>query len=1214
MTILDVRVQTNAPLTKSHIAQLAKLGLGVMNRLPGGAYRIRGKTKASISDLLALPFVHSATPFQANEKLDAALASTVQILAARPAAIARSRRDGVIAAATEAASPAVNVLVTLDTEHEPKATTKALAAIGQLTVHSPRRLVLQTSADRVTQIAALEGVLHVEIEPDIQTQNNVARTLTGIEPTATALGLDGAGEIVGVADSGIDTGVAATLLADFTGRVVNIRSTVDKALFGVADGADLNNHGTHVCGSIASNGANSNGSIRGMAPAAQLTVLSMGPNSGSGLSVPADLVTGIFDDAYADGARIHSNSWGASNNLGRYTAFSEDVDDFVWNHRDMLIVIAAGNSGPGASTVSAPGTAKNCLTVGASESVRPLPAAISIDPNLQDADFNSATPDINSPLSIADVGLQADNADDIATFSSHGPLNDTGDTRTKPDIVAPGTFILSCRSSISIADVGPDGLAHVGSLTGFYSDDADGNPTHAEAVGRGLPGARFFGTWNQNTPAAPAGAGALAQQNYFYDSGTSMATPITSGSMAVLRQYLRQRRGIANPSAALMKALVVNAATVPAGASMAPDNTRGFGWLNMNMLLAPAPTGQQAYSDDINLAVATGDIREFSVQVADAAQPLRITLVWTDFQGKGLQNRLYLRVLPPGGGAAIDGDITAFPNPRNNVQRIHIAAPVVGTYVVQVHGIDVPFGIPPLAPALRQDFALAIINGIGFSPKPVDVAQVIDHSGSMGFYSFMIPARERAKQMVDILRINDRTGVVQFDNTAATLSPVATIAGLANQTALKTAIDGIVPAGSTSIGGGLAQGVADLAAGGDASHPQAIVLVSDGHENTPPWVGGGVSNSPPSWYAGSNLTEALPGVPASTKIYTVSLGVASDEVLLQDLANARGGLFQAIHSAAEIGKLHEIYVHLQALVGGEEVISAGSDVVVGTGKASDTEINSATLAPSGHPELAGLLAPGSAAAQAVLAAAGELEKVHSIAIDDTTNSAVFLVSWHDVAFPVTLRLITPSHQTITPSSVKYQVINGSSYRLIRIERPEPGMWELRVQASKAEKPGAHAYTWGVQGETPLGLRLTPPKKVLGKKRHTFGVALVDSSKQVKSLRFAGSAAAPALSVSGLLRKHAAALKAIDTKLKPDTPKISVALSRLPILDLQMVGQGKPSIFVSDPQKVTTEGRGAKRKGSFATPVPGISSVEMSITGTTKGGFRFSRIGRFDVRT
>ena len=189
---------------------------------------------------------------------------------------------------------------------------------------------------------------------------------------ATTLGLDGDGEIVGVADSGLDTGVDdTTMLADFNGRTVNIRATVNKAALGVADGADLNNHGTHVSGSILGDGGNSNGNLAGMAPAARLTMLAMGPNNSTGLNVPGDLTTGVFQDAYDDGARLHNNSWGSNNQLGVYTAFSEDVDLFVRDNPDILILIAAGNSGSAPSSVSAPGTAKNCLTVGAAESVRP---------------------------------------------------------------------------------------------------------------------------------------------------------------------------------------------------------------------------------------------------------------------------------------------------------------------------------------------------------------------------------------------------------------------------------------------------------------------------------------------------------------------------------------------------------------------------------------------------------------------------------------------------------------------------------------------------------------------------------------------------------------------------------------------------------------------------------------------------------------------------
>src|SRR4029077_18795186 len=125
----------------------------------------------------------------------------------------------------------------------------------------------------------------------------------------------------------------------------------------------------------------------------------------------------------------------------------------------------------------------------------------------------------------------------------------------------------------------------------------DNVATHAEAVGRGLPGAPFFGTWNENTPDAPAGSGPIYQQNYFYDSGTSMATPITTGATALLRQYLRQRRGTTDPAGALIKAVLINGATVPAGQGNVPNNDRGFGWLNMENTIRPVAIGQQSFAD-----------------------------------------------------------------------------------------------------------------------------------------------------------------------------------------------------------------------------------------------------------------------------------------------------------------------------------------------------------------------------------------------------------------------------------------------------------------------------------------------------------------------------------------------------------------------------------------------------------------------------------------
>ena len=276
----------------------------------------------------------------------------------------------------------------------------------------------------------------------------------------------------------------------------------------------------------------------------------------------------MFTDAYNDGARIHSNSWGSQQQprqvhrvlRGRRRLRVQATPTCWWS-------IAAGNSGAGASTVSAPGTAKNCLTVGAVGERAPAPG---------DHHHRARTCRTTTTTRPTADQRPAD-AEQLRAAGRqrrrHRRLLGTGAGQRRRRQPHQARH----RRAGHVHPVVPlDASARPTSAPTASTTRADIDhvlrrrrrrvATHAEAVGRGLPGAPFFGTWNQNTPAAPAGSGPLAQQNYFYDSGTSMATPITSGAMALLRQYLRQRRGIANPSAALMKAMFVNAAAVPAAA------------------------------------------------------------------------------------------------------------------------------------------------------------------------------------------------------------------------------------------------------------------------------------------------------------------------------------------------------------------------------------------------------------------------------------------------------------------------------------------------------------------------------------------------------------------------------------------------------------------------------------------------------------------------
>ena len=106
-----------------------------------------------------------------------------------------------------------------------------------------------------------------------------------------------------------------------------------------------------------------------------------------------------------------------------------DADTTTAGEQSMLFVFAAGNAGSGASTIGTPSTAKNILTVGASENYRP-------------SDEDGLWTD---GCAIDNTG--ADNAMDVIAFASRSPVKGT---RIKPEIIAPGTHIHGTASPSSL--------------------------------------------------------------------------------------------------------------------------------------------------------------------------------------------------------------------------------------------------------------------------------------------------------------------------------------------------------------------------------------------------------------------------------------------------------------------------------------------------------------------------------------------------------------------------------------------------------------------------------------------------------------------------------------------------------------------------------------------------------------------------------------------
>ena len=285
----------------------------------------------------------------------------------------------------------------------------------------------------------------------------------------------------------------------------------------------MGGHGTHVSGSVLGNGCRSGsnglptgyaGSYAGLAPQARLVMQSAMDSSCGLAGLPDDLNT-LFTQARDAGARIHTNSWGEVV-AGQYTTYSRTADEFTWNNKDAAILFAAGNSGVDANSdgfvdadsLSAPGTAKNVITVGASENDRTTGG---YNPGGACSTWGSCffDPQLFTPLypaePISSDGL-SDDPTGMAAFSSRGP---TDDGRIKPDVVAPGTNILSTKSQAQY-------------VSGGWGDGPN--------------------------------------QYYQYMGGTSMATPLTAGAVALIRQFYTDIEGI-TPSGALLKATLINSAT-----------------------------------------------------------------------------------------------------------------------------------------------------------------------------------------------------------------------------------------------------------------------------------------------------------------------------------------------------------------------------------------------------------------------------------------------------------------------------------------------------------------------------------------------------------------------------------------------------------------------------------------------------------------------------
>jgi beta propeller repeat protein len=195
------------------------------------------------------------------------------------------------------------------------------------------------------------------------------------------------------------------------------------------DPMDDQGHGTHVAGIVAgkgdynNNGIKDEGEIFGVAPDANILAYKVLDSGGSGST--ANVIASIEnamdpnkDGDFSDHADIISMSLGSvggNPDDPQSTAVDNAVDAGV------IVVVAAGNRGPNSDTIVSPGTARKAITVGA-----------------------SCLPSQNVKIS-GIVFCSENSVEEVAGFSSRGPVNFESGLISKPDIVAPGVLIEAAK-------------------------------------------------------------------------------------------------------------------------------------------------------------------------------------------------------------------------------------------------------------------------------------------------------------------------------------------------------------------------------------------------------------------------------------------------------------------------------------------------------------------------------------------------------------------------------------------------------------------------------------------------------------------------------------------------------------------------------------------------------------------------------------------------
>ena len=531
------------------------------------------------------------------------------------------------------------------------------------------------SASALSQISDLPGLITLEAFEMPQTHDETAANVVANQPVTNdygrwlaETGFDGTGIKVAINDTGVD----------WDHPDLSVKSGRDRALAFYVEanepGSDgscvpttgnsapcLGNepgHGTHVAGIVAGTGATGAADASGQAFPGSLYGLGIAP--GAALHSDNSIASGSIWPGYnvmgqaalSSTASLSNNSYGGDPGLG-YTSTSMQVDQAALDvnpnnmtREPFLWIFSAGNNGRG----DAQG---NCPVVGGTT----YPCLKSLGTQAEAKNVITVGSS-NSPRSTNPNNLDTT----ISPFSSRGTAVDG---RVKPDVVAPGDRIISTEN-ISVTADGRLGLAC------------------------------------SNSPAGSA--------QHAFCSGTSMAAPQVAGVAALFTQFWREYVGDSevNPEPATVKAALIATTDDLGGGNDGfgnvmtnrPNPHQGWGRVNADRLLNPPVPILYYENPKVFTDTVQSETKNWRLHVrpANVAEPVRITLVWSDAPGAAnanpaLVNDLNLTVQDSSPAQYIGNNFGAdgwgqsgsglYDN-KNNVENVWIRNPVSGDITILV--------------------------------------------------------------------------------------------------------------------------------------------------------------------------------------------------------------------------------------------------------------------------------------------------------------------------------------------------------------------------------------------------------------------------------------------------------------------------------------------------------------------------------------------------